>query len=126
MIFKELYIHSGRMIKFAIVSIAFATRLLSYLLKLRTNGPNNSQHSQHCCWANNVGNYRVFVGTGVQQPPIMLGPAAVHLGKDTTLRLCRPCETRVRGANMFQRPDSALLCYALVIKEQKKCWQLLA
>ena len=84
MIFKELYIHSSRMIKFAIVSIAFATRLLSYLLKLRTNGPNNSQHSQHCCWANNVGNYRVCVGTGVQQLPIMLGPAAVHLGKDTT------------------------------------------
>ena len=89
MIFKELYIHRSRMIKFAIVSIAFATRLLSYLLKLRTNGPNNSQHSQHCCWANNVGNYRVCVGTGVQQLPIMLGPAAVHLGKDTTLRLVK-------------------------------------
>ena len=83
MIFKELYIHSSRMIKFAIVSIAFATRLLSYLVKLRTNGPNNSQHSQHCCWANNVGSYCVCVGTGVQQLPIMLGPA-VHLGKDTT------------------------------------------
>ena len=55
MIFKELYIHRSRMIKFAIVSIAFATRLLSYLLKLRTNGPNNSQHSQHCCLAKNVG-----------------------------------------------------------------------
>ena len=125
MIFKELYIHRSRMIKFAIVIIAFATRLLSYLLKLRTNGPNNSQHSQHCCWAKNVGNYRVCVGTGVQQLPKMLGRAAVHLGKDTTLRLCRPCETRVRGANMFQRPDSALLCYALVITKENNvgsCW----
>ena len=48
MIFKELFIHGSGMIKFAIVSIAFATWLLSYLLKLRTNRPNNSQHSQHC------------------------------------------------------------------------------
>ena len=125
MIFKELYIHSSRMIKFAIVSIAFATWLLSYLLKLRTNGPNNSQHSQHCCGANNVGSYCVCVGTDVQQLPMMLGPA-VYLGRIQPIRLCRPCETRVRGANMCKRPDSALLCYALVIKEQKKCWQLLA
>ena len=44
---KSFFIHGCRMIKFAIVSIAFATWLLSYLLKLRTNGPNNSQHSQH-------------------------------------------------------------------------------
>ena len=35
MIFEELFIRGSRMIKFAIVSIAFATRLLSYLLKLR-------------------------------------------------------------------------------------------
>ena len=48
------------------------------------------------------------------------------LGRIQPTRLCRPCETRVRGANMCKRPDSALLCYTLVIKEQKKCWQLLA
>ena len=51
------------MIKFAIVSIAFATRVLSCLLKLLENGCNNSQY---CC-ANNVGSCCVRVGSGVQR-----------------------------------------------------------
>ena len=48
------------------------------------------------------------------------------LGRIQPIRLRKPCQMRVRGANMCKRPDSALLCYALVIKEQKKCWELLA
>ena len=52
------------------------------ILRLRTNGRNNSQH---CC-ANNVGSCCVRVGSGVQTDaptPNNVGPT-VHRGKDTT------------------------------------------
>ena len=62
----------------------------------------------------------------MQQLPTLLGPA-VNCGKDTTLRLCRPCVMCMQGPDSRAvQMDSTLLCYASAITEQKKCWELLA
>ena len=56
----------------------------------------------------------------MQQLPTLLGPA-VNCGKDTTLRLCRPCVMCMQGPNSRAlQMDLTLLRYASAITEQKK------
>ena len=51
------------------------------------------------------------------------------VGRIQLIRLCKPCVMPRCGPNNFGRAeqtDPTLLCHALVIMEQKKCWELLA
>ena len=56
-------------------------------------------------------------------------PARTKIGALACYGLCNPCVMSVRGPNNVGRAvqtDPTLLCYASVITEQKKCWELLA
>ena len=51
------------------------------------------------------------------------------VGRIQPISLCKPCIMSVRGPNNVGRAvqtDPTLLCYASAIREQKKCWELLA
>ena len=51
------------------------------------------------------------------------------VGRIQPISLCKPCVMSVRGPNNVGRAvqtDPTLLRYASAIKEQKKCWELLA
>ena len=54
--------------------------------------------------------------------PAMVGPA-VHCGKDTPIRLCKPCAMHEHGPNNVGRAvqtDPTLLHYASAITEKRK------
>ena len=60
--------------------------------------------------------------------PKLVGSCCI-VGRIQPISLCNPCVMSVRGPNNVGRAvqtDSTLLCYASVITEQKKCWELLA
>ena len=64
----------------------------------------------------------------MQQLPTMLGPA-VHRGKDTSHKSCKPCVISVRGPNNVGRAVQTyptLLRFFSAITERKKCWELFA
>ena len=92
-------------------------------LRLRANGRNKSQQCWEllrACWqwcANGCNNSQ------------QCWDLQCIVGRIELISLCKPCVMSVRGPNNVGRAvqtDPTLLCYASAIREQKKCWQLLA